>query len=273
MPAVGGLTAGGFDPQPLGMLPHFEIHGRGRGPFLLLVHGFLSSRAQWRLNVDALAEVCRPVVVELFGHGRSPAPADPAAYSVAAYLSAFEAIRAQVGAERWFVCGQSFGGGLAIRYALAHPDRVQGLVFTNSVSALSRLDPAEMERRAVLIEQGGREGLESMRIHPRHARRLPAEVKAELVADAALMAPEAIARSIRVTRTDLYAGDDLHRLAIPVLLVNGRNEAAFQPLRDKAKAAIPDCRVTDLEGGHSVNIDAAGEFNRTVAAFLNEVGA
>lgn len=255
------------------MLPHVEFHGRGRGPFLLLVHGFLSSRAQWRLNIDALAEVCRPVVIELFGHGRSPAPDDPAAYAVAAYVAAFEAVRAQAGTERWFVCGQSFGGGLAIRYALAHPDRLRGLIFTNSVSALSRLDPAEMERRANLIEQGGRAGLESMRIHPRHARRLPVEVKAELVADAALIAPAAIARSIRVTRTDLYAGDDLHRLAMPVLLVNGRNEAAFQPLRDKAAAAIPDARVVDLEGGHSVNIDAADRFNRAVTDFLEEVGA
>lgn len=255
------------------MLPHFEVHGRGRGPFLLLVHGFLSSRAQWRLNIDALAEVCRPIVLELYGHGRSPAPRDPAGYTVAAYLAAFEAIRAELGAERWFVCGQSFGGGLAIRYALAHPGCLKGLIFTNSVSALSRLDPAEMERRATLIEQGGRAGLESMRIHPRHARRLPPEVKAELVADAAQMAPEAIARSIRVTRTDLYAGDDLHRLAMPVLLVNGRNEAAFQPLRDKAAAAIPNCRVADLEGGHSVNIDAAEGFNRAVAAFLEEMGA
>ncbi|WP_162915086.1 alpha/beta fold hydrolase [Desertibaculum subflavum] len=255
------------------MLPHFEVHGRGRGPFLLLVHGFLSSRAQWRLNLDALAEVCRPVVVELFGHGRSPAPADPDAYTVAAYLAAFEAIRAQLDAECWFACGQSFGGGLAIRYALAHPERLRGLIFTNSVSALSRLDPAEMERRATLIEQGGRAGLESMRIHPRHARRLPAEVKAELVADAALIAPEAIARSIRVTRTDLYAGDDLHRLAMPVLLVNGRNEAAFQPLRDRAAAAIPGAKVADLEGGHSVNIDAAEGFNRAVIGFLGEVGA
>jgi pimeloyl-ACP methyl ester carboxylesterase len=254
------------------MLPHVEFHA-GRGPFLLLVHGFLSSRAQWRLNLDALAAACRPVVLELYGHGRSPAPTDSAAYAVASYIAAFEAIRARAGSERWFVCGQSFGGGLAIRYALAHPARVQGLIVTNSVSALSRLDPVEMERRACLIEQGGREGLESMRIHPRHARRLPAEVKAELVADAALIAPEAIARSIRLTRTDLYAGDELHRLAMPVLLVNGQREAAFQPLRDRAAAAIPNCRVADLDGGHSVNIDAAGDFNQAVIAFLSEVGA
>src|SRR5437870_13580594 len=56
---------------------YYDVHA-GTGPYVLLVHGFLSSRTQWRLNLAALARVMRPVVVELWGHGRSPAPADPA---------------------------------------------------------------------------------------------------------------------------------------------------------------------------------------------------
>ena len=56
---------------------YYDVHA-GTGPYMLLVHGFLSSRTQWRLNLAALASVVRPVVVELWGHGRSPAPAEPA---------------------------------------------------------------------------------------------------------------------------------------------------------------------------------------------------
>ena len=48
--------------------PYREAHP-GSGPFLLLVHGFLCSRAQWTPNLEALGAVCRPVVVELYGHG------------------------------------------------------------------------------------------------------------------------------------------------------------------------------------------------------------
>jgi hypothetical protein len=55
---------------------YYDVHA-GTGPYMLLVHGFLSSRSQWRLNLAALAGVVRPVVVELWGHGRSPAPTDP----------------------------------------------------------------------------------------------------------------------------------------------------------------------------------------------------
>ena len=58
---------------------HVDVHP-GTGPFLLLVHGFLSGRSQWKLNLAALSEVVQPVVLELWGHGRSPSPEDVARY-------------------------------------------------------------------------------------------------------------------------------------------------------------------------------------------------
>ena len=180
------MSAGTIDAS---QLPYFEVHDAGNGPHVLLLHGFLSSRAQWRPNLAGLTPFCRPVVVELLGHGRSPAPEDPQAYTIDNYLAAFEAIRRKVGAESWFVCGQSFGAGLVIQYALRHPKRVPGLIFTNSLSAMTpKGNPdreAQQQQRIDAIKAGGREGLESIRIHPRHAKRLPEDAKRELVADAA----------------------------------------------------------------------------------------
>jgi 2-succinyl-6-hydroxy-2,4-cyclohexadiene-1-carboxylate synthase len=250
--------------------PYYEVHP-GQGPYMLMVHGFLSSRGQWRPNLAALGDVVRPVLLELFGHGRSPAPEDAAAFRVERYLETFEAIRERLGAERWFVCGQSFGAGLTIRYALTHPERVIGQVFTNSNSALAEADLGEQEARAAAVEQGGRQALEAMRIHPVNARRLPEAVKRELVEDAARIEPRAIAQAIRTTRTAVSVLADLDKLRVPTLFVNGRHEKRFQPLRDRAVDLIPNCQVVDLDGGHPVNIDAAAEFNRAVAAFVRSL--
>jgi len=38
------------------LLPYYEVR-EGKGPYVLLVHGFLSSRAQWLPNLDALSTV------------------------------------------------------------------------------------------------------------------------------------------------------------------------------------------------------------------------
>jgi 2-succinyl-6-hydroxy-2,4-cyclohexadiene-1-carboxylate synthase len=249
---------------------HVDVHD-GDGPYLLLVHGFLSSRAQWRPNLEALKAVCRPVVIELLGHGRSASPDDPEAYTAEAYVARFEALRRDLGAERWFICGQSFGAGLTIRYALNHPDRVVGQVFTNSISALSPPmggDPAARAARAGATVAGGRAALEAMPFHPRPSRRLAPELWEDLVADAALLSPAGVAAAMRDTVPGLSVAADLGRITTPTLLVNGAREAAFRPLRDLAAREIAALAVVDLDGGHSVNLDCAQGFNAAAGDFI-----
>ena len=254
------------------MMPYFETHEGPTGPHMLMVHGFLSSRSQWRINLPALSEVAQPVLLELLGHGRSPAPEAPEPYAVAAYIAAFETIRKGLGAERWVVVGQSFGAGLAIQYAIEHPDRVMGVVFTNSISALSPKDDPERAQaqadRARSIQEGGKEALEALRIHPRHAKRFPEAIKAEMVADAERIAPEAILRSIALTSPDLSIAHRLGEVQVPSLLVNGTWEKRFQPMRAKVAAEMPGVRIVDLDGGHSVNIEAAAGFDKAVVEFV-----
>ena len=254
---------------------HFDVHGDGDKPYLLLVHGFLSSRAQWRPNLKALSRVSRPVTVELLGHGRSATPSDPQAYTVAAYVARFEALRGHLGADRWVICGQSFGAGLTIRYALEHPHRVIGQIFTNSISGLSAPmspDPRARAARAAALEAGGCEALQALPFYPRPSKRLPPELWEDLVADAQLASPAGVARSMDVTIADLSVAADLRHISVPTLLVNGTRETAFQPLRELAAREIPGIAIVDVEGGHSINIDRADAFDAAVTAFIEQHG-
>jgi proline iminopeptidase len=49
-------------------------------------------------------------------------------YSVVRFIADMECIRKKVGIDRWIVAGHSWGAGLALRYAIAHPDRVDALI-------------------------------------------------------------------------------------------------------------------------------------------------
>jgi len=124
----------------------FESYpGPDSSPVLLLLHGFLSSRAQWIPNIKSLCEFCRPVTAELWGHGSSPVPGEAKYYKAAGYSEAFETLRKEIGAGSWFVCGQSFSAGLIANYSLQHPEVVRGQILTNSLSAFS--PPAKLKRR------------------------------------------------------------------------------------------------------------------------------
>ncbi|WP_439817432.1 alpha/beta fold hydrolase [Zavarzinia sp. CC-PAN008] len=250
---------------------HVEVH-EGTGPHLLLLHGFLSSRAQWRVNLAGLARVCRPVVVELLAHGRSAAPEDETPYRVASYVAAFEHLRQRLGAERWAVCGQSFGAGITWRYALSHPDRVLAQVATNSMSAFQPAGklgtPAQIAERAAAIAAGGAEAIAALPFHPSNARRFPDAVRDEMVADAALIPAEGLARCMAVTVPGLSVAADVAATRVPSLLVNGLWEKSFQPLRQALPGQLPGVEVVDLEGGHSINVEVADGFNAAVGAFL-----
>ena len=55
----------------------WEVRTRGSGEPLLLVHGFTGRGASWGAHVTAFARAFRVIVVDLPGHGRSAAAADP----------------------------------------------------------------------------------------------------------------------------------------------------------------------------------------------------
>lgn len=251
---------------------YYEVHD-GTGLYMLLVHGFLSSRTQWRPNLATLASVTRPVVVELWGHGRSPAPADPASYYPEAYIAALDQIRAQLGVERWLLCGQSFGAALTLRYALTYPDRVIAQAFTNSSAALAdaewiRARRASAVQQAEEIERDGHTALARLRVHPIHAKRLPPDVHAEMLADAQLHTAGGIAHTLRYATPNVPVRERVKDLRVPTLLVCGERETRFMPLCAFAARAIPGLQVVRANAGHAVNIEAAEVFNAAVVDFV-----
>jgi pimeloyl-ACP methyl ester carboxylesterase len=253
-------------------LLYFDVHGTN-GPYLLLVHGFLSSRAHWLLNLDALSGFCRPVVVELLGHARSPTPEDPGPYAPEAYGAEFEAIRKSIGAERWLICGQSLGAALTLRYSLDHPDHVIAQVFTNSNSALAGDDWAArvmpiMEAQARQLQSDGRAALDNHPFRPTRSRRLPPEAKEALIADYQLHNPIGIARTAVHTIPYSSVRNRIAETKLPTLLVAGDREEGFRDQRRFAEQTIPGISLVGLDAGHAVNIEAASDFNAAVTKFF-----
>lgn len=250
----------------------YEVHP-GEGPFCLFVHGMLSSRSHWLPNLESLAEVCRPVVVELYGHGHSPSPQEEACYSPRAYVAEFERIRFDVGADAWLVCGHSLGAALTVRYALDCPERVIKHVFTNSNSALADADwvgrvSSQVRFVAAAIEARGKQALTDNPLHPSQAKRMPAAVKAALVRDSEEHDPRGIALTMLHTVPASPVRDRIGENRVPALLTVGRREAAFAAHALYAANNMPLLEVVELDAGHAVNIQDADGFNAAVAGFF-----
>jgi len=243
-----------------------------------LVHGFLCSRAQWQFNLDALAEVCQPVTIELLGHNHSYAPRTPEPYLPEGYVNAFERIRTTLGVERWFVFGYSLGGGLTLRYAITHPEQVIGHGFSNSTSALADDDQlaswrAGAQASANNIISGGRAAIERIPVHPKHAKGLPLPLYEALLADAQRHSPLGIANTVRYTNSNASVRNLIANNRRPVLLAWGTKERRFQPYAEFAVKNLPNLTVEKLAAGHGVNMESHEAFNRALVRFIQQCPA
>lgn len=247
---------------------YYEVHGT-HGPFLLLVHGLLSSKSQWIPNIQSLSRCCRPVIVELFGHGRSPSPSDSKSYTPDNYSLEFERIRNELSADKWFVCGQSLGAALTLRYALNHSEQIVAQIFTNSRSSFTDESMDEtMEALAKLLAEKGREIIDTFPLHPSKNKRLDPQIKSALIQDINLIDVNGFSNTCLYTIVGSSIRHLISKNKVPTLLIAGKYDKEFMLLLDVAKTDFPYLEWFVLEGGHAVNLDAPEKFNEAVIEFM-----
>ncbi len=100
---------------------------RGKGPALILLHGWNSSHEQWSRNLRALAKGFRVIVPDLPGHGDSALP-PYFDYSLEAHVGWLEEFRKAMRLKDFGLVGHSLGGSISAAYTAAHPERVRALV-------------------------------------------------------------------------------------------------------------------------------------------------
>lgn len=104
--------------------------GPRTAPPLLYIHGGpgIGALDFERHMKPALGASFRLISVDQRGVLRSDPLQKGAKVTIDDLIADFEGIRAKLGIERWQILGHSFGGTYALRYALAHPGRVERLI-------------------------------------------------------------------------------------------------------------------------------------------------
>ncbi|WP_367185522.1 alpha/beta fold hydrolase [Mesorhizobium ventifaucium] len=105
----------------------------GKGPALLLVHGWPQTWYQWRLVMPALARDFQVIAIDQRGIGLSDKPQN--GYDSGTQANDLIALMDALGHKRFAMIG--FDTGMGIGYALAadHPDRVERLVIGEGIIA------------------------------------------------------------------------------------------------------------------------------------------
>ena len=262
----------------------------GAGEHALLVLG-----AAWlEADTAALAPEGRIVHCDLRGRGRSTPRRSPAPPTLEGDVADIETLRRALGLERLSLLGWSYEAAVALRYALAHPDRVERVVLVAPLPA--RKIPHWESFRRRYAERVAKEDLariEALGAGGATAQRTPAYRRAVLaamvrgyggdVATADAMRgnpfppphtdPEEAALLRRVIHDSMGDWDwrgELAALDIPVLVVHGAEDSMPRAVAEEYAERLPDARLVVLEGAaHFPWLERPAEFFTAVNEFLD----
>lgn len=119
----------------------------GKGKPLVIIHGGPGLSQDYLLpQMDRLAENNFLIFYDQRGCGRSTGEINKETITIETYLNDLEAIRKAYNFEKISILGHSWGGFLAMEYAIAHEDKVDRLILSNSM-------PASSEEVALFIKE------------------------------------------------------------------------------------------------------------------------
>ncbi len=107
---------------------YFEHHGDRDRPCFLYLHGGPGGGIRDDERDLLLDGAGQAVLFDQRGAGRSRCPDALAGNTTRDLVADIEALRGEIGVDRWTLFGGSWGSTLALAYAIAHPDRVRAMI-------------------------------------------------------------------------------------------------------------------------------------------------
>ena len=248
-----------------GTVIHYEDTG-GKGPAVILSHGFLMDHTMFDAQVAALRATHRVVTWDERGFGGTHAPGD---FSYWDSANDVLALMDHLGIQRAVVGGMSQGGFLSLRVALTAPERVEALILLDTqagteapetVEPYNQLHAAWVEHGAVAVQ----DVIAGIILGPGDWQ--------EWFAKWAALAPDQFTRAFNclMHRDDITGR--LGEISCPALIVHGTADVAIpmekaEVLRDGI--AGPTTLVPVEGGPHAANMTHADEVNRAIVRFLS----
>ena len=257
--------------------PIIVVHG---GP--MLEHGYLLP------HLEPLAETHELILYDQRLSGRSAPQADSASIRLQTYVDDIEALRVNLGLERVHLMAHSWGGLLAMNYAIRYGENLRSLILLDPVGPSAELSQQEQEALAEFITDADRQEMQTIRETEAFAERRP-EAIAELLRtsfrsqfhDRSLInalhiyVPEDYvyrSRQFGYMAADLVGMDIRNALAgveVPTLVVYGATEPGAEIGGAALHEHLPESELVIIENsGHFPFIERPDTLFPTVLEFL-----
>jgi proline-specific peptidase len=294
-------------PSHEGFIPHHgyrtwyrvvgECEEPGKMP-LMLLHGGPGATHDYFEPLEAIAATGRRVVLyDQLGWGNSDHPHDPSLWTIGLFVAEIDAIRSHLGLQRVHLLGHSWGGQLAMEYALTQPSGLAGLILTDTLASapqwaaeserLIRDLPPDVQQSIHQHEAAGTtdalEYREAMRLFSRRHAGGHIDPKPEWVKRAfaklednevylTMWGPSEFC--VTGTLKDWDVTSRLGEISLPTLVLCGRDDEATPVLAETIRRGIPGAELVIFEhSAHFPHIEETELYLQVLDQFLSRVEA
>jgi pimeloyl-ACP methyl ester carboxylesterase len=219
-----------------GLRVHVRDEGNRNAPAIVLLHGSNDSVQTWDPWVTKLQGSFRVIRMDLPGHGLT-GPHPKGDYSNAAFAGVVDTVTSKLGAGHFTLVGHSMGGGIAVSYALAHPDKLDRLILVDAaggpvskdVSLPIAFQVAKMPILSSLMNVITPRGFVEQSVHQSMAQQSVINDKMIDRYWELLRYPgnrEATGARFRAA-PELFSSAQIHALQLPTLILWGENDTIF----------------------------------------------
>ncbi len=258
--------------------PIIVVHG---GP--MLEHGYLLP------HLEPLAETHELILYDQRLSGRSAPEVDSASVRLQTYVDDIEALRATLGLGRIHLMGHSWGGLLAMNYAIRYGDNLKSLILLNSMSPSTALWQQEEQALAEFVTDADRAEMQTIRQTEAFAQQRP-EAIAELLRTSfkAQFHDRSLINELRIYVPDDYTsrsaqfgymmadltGFDLREaltgVDVPTLIIYGAAEPAAEIAGTTLDERLPNSELVVIEkSGHFPFIEQPDTLFAAALEFLD----
>jgi L-proline amide hydrolase len=262
---------------------------------LLTLHGGPGVGHDYIENLAELASDTRRVILyDQLGCGRSDQPDDTSLWRVDRFVEELATIRRELGLDRVHLLGQSWGGMLAIEYALTQPSGLVSLILASTLSSMSlwiaeanrlrnELPPdvqATLERHEAAGTTDDPEYQNAMLVfYERHVIRvvpMPAHVKRSLDQAGQVYFTMNGPSEFHVTGIlkDWDRTDRLSEIHVPTLITSGRHDESTPRINEVLHKGITGSEWVIFENSsHMAHVEEPELYMPTVRSFMERVEA
>ncbi len=244
---------------------------------LVGIHGFGGDKETWLMMGAWLPRRLAMYFLDLPGHGTSAMPSTPA--SIRGHAEAVIRMMDHVGLDRAIICGNSMGGGVALRLATDWPRRIAGLILIDSVG--DDIHQSVVARRWIAGDNPLIPTLDQIDSFMATVLERPLPVPAALVryvaTQRALHADKLrqLYRDFIECDGDAGVPPDASKIKIPTLVIHGEQDRVIDiRVATQLVARIPGAQLQVMRGvGHAPQLEAPKACAALVAEFVERIEA